>query len=89
MDEHQLQQIRDTIAESIETTVNGKIRVLTGEFRQYVKDDTERWDRYKPYLEGLANLSGGSKIIIWIVVAIGSVAAAILAVKGFFISNIK
>lgn len=85
MDEHQLQQIRDTIAESIETAVNGKIRVLTGEFRQYVKDDTERWARYTPYLEGLANISGGTKILIYIIMAIGAVAGAILSVKSFFI----
>lgn len=84
MDEHQLQQIRDTIAESIETTVNGKIRVLTQEFRDYVKEDTEWKDRAQPYIDGLANITGGTKILVWVVMGIGAVAGAILSIKSFF-----
>lgn len=84
MNDIDLQKIRVAVSESVETTVNGKIRTLTEEFREYVKEDQEWRKKYEPYLEGLANLSGGAKIVVWIVMGIGAVAGAILSIKSFF-----
>jgi hypothetical protein len=88
MNQEQLIAIQKTIASSIETNVNGKIRVLTEEFRDhkshvenYIEND-EMWKaEAEPYIKGLSNISGGAKIIIWLAVGVSALIGAFLAIK--------
>lgn len=84
MEKQHIEEIKKTIQESIDKNVNGKINVLTEEFRDYVKEDMAWKEEYEPYLKGLANLSGGAKLVIWFAVGISSLVGAFLAVKSLW-----
>lgn len=85
MNDKQLKKIQETVATSINVNVNGKINVLTRKFDEYVEGDLAWKKKYEPYLEGLANLSGGAKIIIWIVMAVGAIFGTLLSIKSYFL----
>lgn len=84
MNEEQLEQIKITIKESIDKTVNGKINALTLKVDNYIAKDDERWVRYEPYMEGVAHVTGGAKIIVWLALGVSAILGAILAVKQYF-----
>lgn len=84
MNEEQLKQIQETIAVSINTNVNGKINSLTRKFDEYVTSDLLWKKEYEPYLKGLANLSGGTKIVIWAMMAVGTIFGALLSIRSYF-----
>ncbi len=76
-------------------TVKVEQREMAANLKEYIKDDMEhkRWrdeeekkwkDRFEPYIEGLVNVSKGSKIIVYIIVTIASFFGALLAIKSFF-----
>lgn len=86
-----IKKMEAKIAESIDRAVNGKINRLTQEFREhnilvdtYIKDDNAWKDRNEPYLEGLANITGTSKIIVWIALGISTIIGAIFTIKQLF-----
>lgn len=84
MNDEQLKKIQETVAASININVNGKINSLTRKFDEYVEGDLAWKKEYEPYLKGLANLSGGTKIVVWIMMAIGTVFGTLLSIKSYF-----
>ena len=87
MDKEQIKLIEKTIENSIEKTVNGKIRILTEEFRehktvvnQYIKDDTEWKGKAEPVIQMGENVQGFGKVSLYILGFIASVAGAIAVI---------
>lgn len=76
-----LSKIETHIETSINKNVNGKIINLADEFKDYVKGDMEWKSEYQPYIKGLANVSGGAKILVWVAVSVSAVIGAIVGVK--------
>lgn len=85
MNEDQLNQIKETIANSIDKNVNGKINLLTQKFDDYVLEDMTWKKKYEPFLEGLASISVAGKIVLWIAVAVTSIGSALVFIKSYFI----
>jgi len=69
------------IEESINRNVNGKIKRLDEKIDAYIISDNEWKDRYSPYLEGLANITGSGKIILWMAIFASTVIGAIKLIK--------
>ena len=91
MEYHQLEEIKQTVAESIEKHVNGRIRevmvnqeILSNKLDNYIINDNEWKKNADPYLQGLVSLSIGSKILVWIAIAVSSVGGAYLMIKSLF-----
>lgn len=80
----QIEKLEAVIAKSIEKNVNGKINLLTQKVDAYIESDNQRWAEYEPYIKGLASLSIGGKIVVWCVMAVGTIAGAIVAIKKLF-----
>lgn len=70
MNPEQLEILRQTIDDQlklgIETHVNGKIRGLTNEFREYVKDDIAWKETAKPTIELGNNIRGFGKVFVYL-----------------------
>lgn len=70
-----------TIASREQVKYNeGSRKLLT----DYIVRDEEWKTENEPYLKGLANLTGGAKIVVWVAIAIGSISGAWLAIKSLF-----
>jgi len=87
-----LHRIEPIIATSIEKNVNGKINKLTTKFDEYVlldvkwkEEDMEWKGNYEPFLKGVKAISTSGKIFIWIVITVGALATAYVAIKKLFI----
>ena len=87
----QLKAIQDTIGKSIDKTVNGKISILTEEFRehkiivnQYIKEDNEWKTKAEPVIQMGENVAGFGKVSLYIVGFVASVAGAILVLLKLF-----
>jgi hypothetical protein len=94
-----LAKMNTKITESIEKTVNGKINNLTKMMNEQngvisehfnkvdahmVKDD-EWKEEYTPYIKGLASITDGGKIMVYIGVTLAAVGGAILAIRRWFL----
>lgn len=67
-------------AEAIEKTVNGKIRQLDDKLERFMATSVLFREEVKPLLQGAAGLQ-----LLWkVFVAVGSLAVAWAAMKGFF-----
>ncbi len=79
------------IKQAIKEHVNGQFDIFKDEFREYVEKDTKdkeailKWQKdFEPYVKGLASVSDGGRIVGKLVIFLGAVGAAILAIKGWF-----
>lgn len=93
-----LDKMDERISQSVEKTVNGKIKnisikldeqnvVMETHFSKvdtHIESDTQWKSMYTPYIKGLASLSDGSKILVYIIITIGAVGTALLAIKNWF-----
>lgn len=74
MNAEELLKIQDAVAKQIESSVgvavkvhvNGKINLLTQEFRDYVKDDMDWKERAKPTIELGNNIRGFNKGVLYV-----------------------
>ena len=76
-----LEELKSHIAETIKIVVNGKIDKIDANLNTYIKEDTEWKDEYEPYIKGLANVSGGVKILVWCAVGISALIGTFLGIK--------
>lgn len=86
-----LQKLEPAVEKSIEKHVNGKIRevmtnqqILNTKVDNYIQSDNAWKEEADPYIKGLASVTIGGRIVLWIVGAIATLAGAILAVKKLF-----
>jgi|ERR1035437_4597140 hypothetical protein len=98
MNPDQLQEIKDSLKETVVQTVNGKIdkihKILEGQnevvnemktkIETHIENDTTWKEEYTPYIKGLANVSGAGKILITVAVGLSSVIGLIVAIKTYF-----
>lgn len=84
MEQHQLEELKSHIADTVRLTVNGKIDNINNKLTDYIKDDMKWKKEYEPYIKGLANITDGTKIVIWVAVAISSLIGAFLGIKELF-----
>lgn len=77
----QVNEIKELIHDSINTSVNGKINVLTQKFDDYIVADMKWKEEADPYIKGLANISGSAKIVVWLALGMSSIIGAWLAIK--------
>tara|TARA_R110000868_G_scaffold114344_1_gene306415 strand:+ start:159 stop:452 length:294 start_codon:yes stop_codon:yes gene_type:complete len=92
MTPEQFQQLQNTVAESIEKNVNGKIRALDFKIDTYIREDTEYKERSEKSseewrtqaddkLQLVSDIQGFSKImfkVIGFIVGIGGAVAVII-----------
>lgn len=85
MQEHELQKIISAIqsvtAESIEKTVNGKIRRLDEKLESYIKHDMEWKTTVQPVIDAYTTTEKVGKFLQWlskIILAVGVIVGAIL-----------
>jgi hypothetical protein len=64
------------IEKSINKNVNGKIIRLTDKLDAHMAEESARWDEYSPYIKGLANVGGVTKLIVFLAVAFTTVMGA-------------
>ena len=69
---------------AINKNVNGKIKRLDEKIDAYIVQDNAWKAEFEPYMKGLANVTGGGKILVWVTGAIISIAGAILVIKEHF-----
>lgn len=91
MDNEQIKLIKETIENSIEKTVNGKIRILTEEFRehkttvnQYIIDDTDWKQKAQPVIQMGENVQGFGRVSLYVVGFIASVTGAVIMIINIF-----
>lgn len=72
------------IEQSIDKNVNGKIKTLDAKIDAYILSDNEWKDKYSPMLEAFTSLSTSGKLILKLVVGIGSFLLALTAIKEYF-----
>ena len=95
MTPEQIEQLKSSIRDTIQEKVNGKIdkiheilekqNEVVDEFKTKVENHIENDTKWKedadPYIKGLANLTGSSKIIVYVAIAISTVLGAIVAIR--------
>ncbi len=81
MTPEQLESIKRTIAESIEKNVNGKVKLLTQKFDDYVISDMAWKDKADPVIQMGENLQGGGRVLIWFAGFVSAVGGAYLIIK--------
>ena len=83
--------IKDSIAESIEINVNGKIRRLDAKLDTYIKEDNEWKSDVKPYIESMRQFNGFTTIGATILKAVLLIGGAVGVMYGLFlwIANLK
>ena len=69
---------------AINKNVNGKIKRLDEKIDAYIVQDNAWKAEFEPYMKGLANVTGGGKILVWVTGAVISIAGAILVIKEHF-----
>lgn len=84
MDEETLNKIEKAIAASIEKTVNGKINLLTKEFREYVTQDEAWKDKAAPVLKMGESVQGFGKVSLYLLGFISALGGAILLLLNLF-----
>jgi len=72
------------IEESINRNVNGKIKRIDEKLDAYIVSDNQWKDKYSPMLEAFTSISVSGKIILKLVVGVGSFVLAIAAIKDYF-----
>lgn len=88
MTKRDLSLIQGFIHDSVKEVVNGKIDKLSMEFQTYKAED-EKWKReVSPAIQNMQNLTISSKLILWMVVGLGGL-AAFFANLGTIISSIR
>jgi len=80
----QLKQIELVVGKAIQQHVNGKIDKIDKKIDDYIKSDNEWKAEADPYLKGLANLTGGAKIIVWVAIGVSALIGAVLAIRKLF-----
>lgn len=76
-----LHRIEPVVATSIEKNVNGKINKLTDKLDDYIKSDNQWKSEYEPFLKGVASVSFSGKILLKLVVVIGTILGVYLTIK--------
>lgn len=91
MNSDQIQEIKKTIVDTIEKSVNGKIIKLTKDFEkhqeivnQYIIDDNEWKAKAEPVITMGKNVQGFGKVSLYIVGFVASVAGAIMLLLNLF-----
>lgn len=79
-----MHKMENGIEAAINKNVNGKIKILDAKVDAYIISDNKWKDEYSPYLEGIANITGGGKILVWLAMAVSSIFGAYLLVKNYF-----
>lgn len=69
---------------AINKNVNGKIKRLDEKLEAYIIQDNAWKSEFEPYIKGLANVTGGGKILVWFSGAVISIWGAILLIKEHF-----
>lgn len=92
MSPEQFQQLQNTVAESIEKNVNGKIRALDFKIDTYIREDNEYKERMKEETEEwrtsaddklqlIGNIQGFGKVVLYVmafIIAVGGAVAVII-----------
>ena len=98
MTPEQIEEINKTIELTIVKVVNGKIDKVHcilekqnetmdsfhNKVELHIEADNVWKKEYTPYIKGLANATGGIKILVWIAVGVSAIIGAIIGVKEFF-----
>lgn len=84
MTPEQIDELKEHVAETVKTVVNGKIDRLNLKLDNYIDSDMVWKEEYTPYIKGLANISGSAKIIVWIALGISACIGAFIGIKEFF-----
>lgn len=79
--DHILHKMEGAIQLAVDKSVNGKIIGLTQKLEDYIVADNTWKAKYEPYLLGMQSLTIGGKIIMWIIVSIGTIAGAVISIK--------
>ena len=74
------QLIRDEVAKGIKLNVNGKIDEMRNDLAEHNKKHEADMQEIRPYLQFVGGLGVLSKVIVWI----GGLALAALAIKALF-----
>lgn len=77
------EEIKHYLEQIIRETVNGKIDGISKKLDDYIKDDNEWKKENEPYLQGLENLTGGAKIVLWCAMFVSAVGGAVVMIKQF------
>ena len=94
-----LNKMKSQIAESVDISVNGRIKDIQKTLEeqnitmhehfsksdQHMESDKIWKEMYTPYIKGLASLSDGGKIIVYIIITLSAVGGAILAIRRWFL----
>ena len=80
-----IKKMGEKIDTSIDKSVNGKIIKLTEMMQNHIEHDKEWKEKYSPYLEGLSSIAIGGKIMGKVIIFIGAVGGAIIAIKKWFL----
>jgi len=73
-----------TIQKGIETHVNGKIRKIDEKIDAYIVSDNAWKEMYSPYMKGIASVIDGGKITGKLVIFLGAIGGAVLAIRAWF-----
>jgi hypothetical protein len=79
-----LRQMDRHIEVSVKKHINGTITSIQTQLEDYIESDNNWKKQYEPYIEGLANVSSGGKIIVAICLGISAITGTLIAIKAFF-----
>jgi hypothetical protein len=80
MSEDQILELKKTIYDAVQQTVNGKIDKINDKLDAYIKVDTEWKERAEPVIEMGTNVRGFGRVSLYIVGFIASVTGAIYTI---------
>lgn len=68
--EHYINEMKNIVADTIRTIVNGKIDGMRNDLTNYIKEDTLWKNTADPYIKLAANISGTWKFLVYVVVGV-------------------
>lgn len=81
MNSKQESDLIKSIESAIEKKVNGKIDTIKRTLDNYIQSDMEWKKENEPALQNMKNLTGAGKVFLSIVLSLGAIASAWIAIK--------
>lgn len=84
-----IEEVKKTIAESIELNVNGKIRRLDEKLTQYIEDDLAWKEIATPIIKAGNDLRGAGKLAVYFFGGLATIAGGVAVIRIALIDLLK
>lgn len=84
MTPEQIEQIKITISQSIESNVNGKIRTLSSKIDDYIKSDNEWKTKVQPDINSITSMKTFGKVGFGFITVAGLIIGVIAGLRSIF-----